>query len=300
MPSRVLVPWEGLANDDRLRVEVYEGSSGYAGSLEDVEFYALPYARPKVEQLIERMPRLRVVQTLNAGFDDVLPLVPPAATLCNGRGLHDASTAEHALALMLAAQREFPKWHDLQRQGEWRREHTGSLADARVVIVGYGSIGKALEARLLACEARVIRVASRARPDEQVHGIEDLPALLAEADILALILPLTEQTDGLVDADLLRLLPDGALVVNVGRGRVARTGALVAEAGRLRMALDVVDPEPLPADSPLWNAPGVLITPHVGGGSATFYPRARRFLSAQLARFAADEPLLNVVRGPSA
>lgn len=300
MARRVLVPWDGLGNDDRLRIEVYDGTAGYDGSLEDVEFYALPYARPNVEQLIGRMPALRAVQTLNAGYDDVLPLVPPAATLCNGRGLHDASTAEHALALMLAAQREFPKWHALQQQGTWLREHTGSLADATVVIVGYGSIGKALEARLLACEAQVVRVASRARPDEQVHGIEELPALLPTADILALVLPLTEATDGLIDAEMLRRLPDGALVVNIGRGRVVRTDALVAEAGRLRAALDVVDPEPLPPESPLWSAPGVLITPHVGGGSATFYPRARRFLSQQLTRFAAGEPLLNVVRGPSA
>jgi phosphoglycerate dehydrogenase-like enzyme len=167
-----------------------------------------------------------------------------------------------------------------------------------VVIVGYGSIGKALEKRLVACEAEVVRVASRARPAERVHGIEELAGLLPDADIAVLILPDAPDTVRLFGADLMARLPDGALVVNVGRGRTLDTEALAAETatGRLRAALDVTDPEPLPADHPLWAHPGVIITPHIAGGAATFYPRARHFVADQLHRYATGVELRNVVR----
>ena len=166
-----------------------------------------------------------------------------------------------------------------------------------MLIVGYGSIGAALDRRLVASEAEVVRVARTARPTDDVHAVADLDALLPAADAVVLVTPLTEQTRGLFDARRLALLPDGALVVNVGRGPVLDTGALLAEtsSGRLRAALDVTDPEPLPADHPLWDSPGVLITPHVAGGAAAFYPAAARFVAAQVRRFAAGEPLENVV-----
>jgi len=298
--TRALVPWDELreAAPD-LRAGVYDGVAAPPADLSGVEMYVLPYAKEHGPELIAGMPKLRVLQTLNAGYEELLPLLPDGVTLCNGRGLHDASTAEHALALILAAQREFPKWVAEQREHRWTREHTGSLADSRVLIVGYGSIGAALDVRLAACEADVVRVARRPRPDEGVHGVDELPALLPEADVVVLIVPGGPDSAGMIGARELALLRDGALVVNVGRGPVLDTAAITAEtaSGRLRAALDVMDPEPLPADHPLWDAPGVLITPHVGGGSATFYPRAKRFVAAQLQRFTAGRALRNVVVG---
>ncbi|PRX95479.1 2-hydroxyacid dehydrogenase [Allonocardiopsis opalescens] len=298
MDERVLVPWqetrEGAPGD--LAVDVYDGDSEPPGDLSDVVFFVLPYYRRQAPKLVPSMPRLRVLQTLNAGYDDLLPLLRPGVTLCNGRGLHDASTAEHALGLILASQRDFPRWRDAQREGRWDTEHTRSLTDSRVLIIGYGSIGAALDTRLRACEAEVVRVARRPRPAEDVHGIADLPRLLPSADIVVLIAPLTADTRGLIGSRELALLRDDALVVNVGRGPVLDTAALLAENGRVRAALDVTDPEPLPADHPLWHAPGVFITPHVAGGSASFYPRAKRLVAEQLRRFATGEPLANVVR----
>ncbi len=302
MGDHVLVPWdlEGAMGGwpAELRVTVWDGDGEPADDIRDVSFYAVPYAVPSARELIARMPELSVVQVLTAGYETVLPLIRPGVTMCNGRGLHDASTAEHALGLILAAQRDLPVWCANQQQNRWEAHFTRSLTDSRVVIVGYGSIGRALERRLIAAEAKVVRVASKARPDERVHGSDELTTLLPDADIVVLILPEHQQTYQLLDAELMAALPDQALVVNVGRGSTLDTGALSAEtgAGRLRAALDVTDPEPLPADHPLWTNPGVLITPHVAGGSASFYPRARRLIADQLHRFATGQELRNVVR----
>ena len=164
------------------------------------------------------------------------------------------------------------------------------------MIIGYGSIGEAIERRLLPFETEVVRVASRARPEEGVHGVNELHVLLPEVDVVVMVTPLTEHTRGLFGAHEFALLRDDALVVNVGRGPVMDTDALLAQNGRVRAALDVTDPEPLPVDHPLWDVPGVYLTPHVAGGSAAFYPRARAFMDGQLARWAAGEPLANVVR----
>jgi phosphoglycerate dehydrogenase-like enzyme len=296
MTTRVLLPWSDIAVPDGLTVGVYDGTGGPPSDLDGVEFYVLPYdVGPEPPTLIAKMPALRVVQALTAGVDNLLPLLPPGVALANGRGLHDLSVAEHTLALILAAQRYLPRWFRQQPQGSWAREHTRSLADCRVLLVGYGSIGRAIERYLLAGEAHVIPVASTAR--EGVHGIDELPALLPAADIVVLVVPDTPRTRGLLGARELAALPDGALVVNVGRGTAIDTAALTAEAarGRLRAALDVVDPEPLPADHPLWTTDGVVITPHVAGGSDSFRPRARRLVEQQLVRFAAGEPLANLV-----
>lgn len=300
--TRALVPWDDLRDAvPDLRIDVYDGISAppAAADVADVEMYVLPYPQDRATKLIAEMPRLQVLQTLNAGYEDLLPLLPDGVTLCNGRGLHDASTAELGLALILAAQRNLPRWVKEQQAHHWIREYTDSLADARVLIIGYGSIGAALDARLAACEADVVKVARRPRPDEGVHGVDALPELLPEADIVVLIVPGSPESIGMFGADELARMRDGALVVNIGRGPVLDTAALLAEtnAGRLRAALDVVDPEPLPAGHPLWDSPGVLITPHVGGGSATFYPRARRFIADQLRRFTEGRPLRNVVVG---
>ena len=306
MNARVLVPWTTVSDalsdpgglgDGTLTVEVFTGDAPGPDDLSDVVFFTVPYDRPFGTEPIPRLSGVQVVQTLTAGYDHVADLLRAGVTLCTARGLHDSSTAEHALGLILAAQRELPRWVRAQDQGRWDHTHTRSLADCSVLIVGYGSIGSALDARLRACEARTVRVARRSRPDEQVFGMAELDGLLPSADIVVLITPLTPQTRGLFDARRLALLPDGALVVNVGRGPVLDTSAILAEtaSGRLRAALDVTDPEPLPAGHPLWHSPGTLITPHVAGGAASFYPKATDFLVEQVRRFAAGEPLRNVV-----
>jgi phosphoglycerate dehydrogenase-like enzyme len=265
-------------------------------ALRGVEFFCLPYMRhPVAASVIPHLPSLKVVQTLTAGMDDVLPYVPAGVLACNARGLHDASTAELAVTLILASLRGIPHFVRLQDQGRWNQEFHQSLADKTVLVLGYGSIGRALAARLEPFECEVVRVARRARPEEEVHGAQELPALLPSADVVVLLTPLTPESRHLVDAGFLSRMKDGALLVNVARGPVVDTEALLKElsAQRLRAALDVTDPEPLSADHPLWHAPGVLITPHVGGPSSAFLPRAKRILREQILRYENGEPLAN-------
>jgi phosphoglycerate dehydrogenase-like enzyme len=308
LSERVLVPWKSVSDDlgdlngAGLTVQVFTGDAPGPDDLDDVVFFTVPYDRPFGTEPIQRLSGVRVVQALTAGYDHLAAELSADVTLCNARGLHDSSTAEHALGLILAAQRELPRWVRAQDEGRWEHAHTRSLAGSRVLIVGYGSIGAALDARLRACEASTIRVARHPRPDDQVYSVADLDGLLPSADVVVLVTPLTEDTRGLLDTRRLALLPDGALVVNVGRGPVLDTSAMVAEAasGRLRAALDVTDPEPLPSDHPLWHCPGVIITPHVAGGADAFYPMAAKFIIQQVRRFAAGEPLRNVVAGPGA
>ncbi|WP_234983270.1 2-hydroxyacid dehydrogenase [Demequina sp. NBRC 110053] len=218
-------------------------------------------------------PTLQVIQLPSAGYEHAAPFVPAGKKLANARGVHDSRTAEMALALALASQRRLPRLWDAQRRGTWDPGgFSPSLADRRCLVIGYGSIGSALGARLRACEAEVVGVARSARtaPDgTEVHALDALPELLPAAEIVFLVTPLTEQTAGLVDASFLEALADGALIVNVGRGKVVDTDALLAEleSGRLRAALDVTDPEPLPDGHPLWSAPGCIIVPHVAGNT---------------------------------
>jgi phosphoglycerate dehydrogenase-like enzyme len=307
VPPDTLVPWPHVADlmggwPDSLTVGIYDGTGPAPADVSEVRFYVLPYAKgPETFEPLGRMPKLEAVQSLSAGVDSLLPHIPPGVTLCNGRGLHDASVAEHVLGLILAAQRELPRWVRDQDEERWQPHFTRSLAGSRVLLLGYGSIAAAIESRLLPFETEVRRVASRPRPAESVHAVDELPDLLPHADIVVSTLPLTAESAGLLDARLLAALPDDALIVNVGRGGTIDTAALLAEtgSGRLRAALDVMDPEPPPVGHPLWSAPNVLITPHVGGGSATFYPRAERLIAEQLRRFAAGEPLLNQVNRPA-
>ncbi|NEE00694.1 2-hydroxyacid dehydrogenase [Phytoactinopolyspora halotolerans] len=265
-----------------------------------VDCYVMPYAfAPDTGDIIGRMPNLQVVQTLTAGFEHVKPYLPDGITLCNARGVHDASTAELAVALTLASLRGIPTFVEARSRGEWAFGFYEALADKTVLIVGYGAIGQAIERRLLPFECDVLRVARTAR--DGVAGFDALPELLGRCDVVILICPLTDETAGMVDAAFLAAMPDGALLVNVARGGVVDTDALVAElsSGRIRAALDVTDPEPPPPGHPLWTVPGLLLSPHVGGSSSAFEPRARRLIHAQLQRYAAGEPLANVVVGPA-
>jgi phosphoglycerate dehydrogenase-like enzyme len=291
---------------DGLKLDFYRADGDdFPGTAGEVAFYVLPYMKgTAVLDQVGQMPRLEVVQTLTAGYEDVLPLLPDRVTLCNAAGLHDTSTAELAIALALASGRHLDWFARDQVPGTWDQRPGRALADQRVLIVGYGHIGAAIEARLHGFEvASVTRVARSGRSGTPlVHPIQDLPALLPEADVVFVTAPHTPQTEGMFGAHALRLLPDGALLVNVARGKLVDTEALLAEVtnGRITAALDVTDPEPLPADHPLWHAPGVLISPHVGGASSAFAPRADRLMAAQLTRFAAGQPLANVVRPGSA
>jgi phosphoglycerate dehydrogenase-like enzyme len=264
--------------------------------LDRVELYVMPYTFARITgDVIGRMPRLLVVQTLTAGYEHVLPYLPDGVMLCNARGVHDASTAELAVALTLASLRRIPEFVRAQQREEWAFGMYDALADKTVLIVGYGAVGAAVERRLVPFECDVLRVARTAR--DGVAGFDSLPSLLGRVDVVILTVPLTDQTRRLVDAEFLGAMRDGTLLVNVARGGVVDTDALLAElsTGRLRAALDVTDPEPPPPGHPLWSAPGLLMSPHVGGSTTAFEPRARRLLRAQLERFAAGEPLANVV-----
>ncbi len=251
---------------------------------------------------IAHAPHVELVQLLTAGYDDVQAALPSGIALANATGVHDASTAELAVALALASLRDFPDFFAAQQDGRWLPSsvHT-ALADSRVLIVGYGSIGRAIAERLAPFQVGLTAVASRARAGDElvgdVHGVDELQSLLPDHDVVVLILPLGPHTTGLVDDAFLSAMPDGSLLVNVARGGVVDTDALVkhAAAGRIRAALDVTDPEPLPQDHPLWSTPGVIITPHVGGASTAFMPRAVRLLREQLAAYAAGRPLRNLV-----
>jgi len=267
-------------------------------SVADVEFYVPSFfPSPAGTAVLADMKRLRVVQTITAGVDWLRPHLPPGVTLCNARGAHDASTAEWVVAAMLSALRGFPAFSAAQAAGEWAYQGTDQLADKTVLIVGYGSIGAAVERRLAGFEVTVRRVARDAR--DGVAGVADLPALLPEADVVVLLVPYTPETAGLADADFLARLKDGALLVNAARGAVVDTAALVAEVsrGRLRAALDVTDPEPLPPGHPLWSLSGVFLTPHVAASTPVSRQRAAGLVRDQVIAYSRGEPLRNVIGG---
>lgn len=283
-----------------LRYEVVDPTDEIPDSVGEVRFYVPPYAVGSgVADVIDRMTSLEVVQTLTAGVDNLAARIPDGVTLCSGRGIHDASTAELAIALTLASLRGIPEFVRAQERHEWTFKWRPALADKRVLLVGHGAIGAAIEARLSPFEVEIVRVARSAR--DGVHAIDELPALLPDVDVVILCLPLTDATRGLVDAAFLARMRSGALLVNVARGAVVVTDDLVAalHKGRVRAAVDVAEEEPLPEDSPLWSAPGLLISPHVGGASSAMWPRAHRIVRDQLHRYAAGEALLNIVNGPS-
>ena len=276
-------------------VDVWTGSGDppHAGQ---VEFWVPPFlATSRLTPVIAAMPKLAVIQLLSAGADAWVGQVPDGVTLCDARGVHSSATSEWAAAAILASLRDFPRFVTAHNDGRWDQDSTDELAGKRVCIVGSGAIGEALAARLTPFEVHLVRVARTARGG--VHAIEELPELLPDADVVVLLVPLTEATRGMVDAAFLARLPDGALLVNAARGPVVDTEALVAElsGGRLRAALDVTDPEPLPSGHPLWTAPGLLLTPHVAGSVHGLLPRAYSLVAAQLDRYARDQPLENVV-----
>ncbi|MGI5213546.1 2-hydroxyacid dehydrogenase [Plantactinospora sp. CA-290183] len=286
---------------DGVTVEIAPAPDRLPSDPAGVRFWVPPFlAQAEAVPMAAKLPDLRVVQLLSAGADTWVGRLPAGVTLCDARGVHDSPTAEWVVAAILAHLRAFPTFARAQPRHEWayaRTTPTDELAGKRVLIVGAGSIGAALAARLTPFEVTLTLVARTARPEEGVHGVAELPELLPESDVVVLLIPLTDQTRGLVDARFLAAMPDGALLVNAARGPVADTGALVAElsTGRIAAALDVTDPEPLPAGHPLWDLPNVLLTPHVGGSVRGLLPRAYRLAGEQLRRVVAGEPLVNEV-----
>ncbi|NUU20701.1 MAG: 2-hydroxyacid dehydrogenase [Streptomycetaceae bacterium] len=303
-PGRAWIPYGDVGGlPPGLDVEVYDGVGAPPSEGAGVAFYVLPYTFDQAPlRVLAQMPDVQVVQTLTAGYEHVLPYLPPGARLANGRGIHEASTAELAVALTLASLRGIPAFVRGQEAGEWLAGFYPALADKTVLILGYGAIGEAVERRLAGFEVDVVRVARSARTTAQgtpVRAMDELPELLPAADVVILTTPLTEATRGLVDEAFLARMRDGALLVNVARGPVVDTKALLGAltTGRITAALDVTDPEPLPADHPLRHAPGVLISPHVGGSSSAFLPRAHRLIRRQLTAWAEGRPLDNIVAG---
>jgi phosphoglycerate dehydrogenase-like enzyme len=283
----------------------------------DIDFWILPFYRKDVAAAFPQLRGLKVAQSLMAGVDWILPSMPRGITLCDGRGIHDISASEWVVGAILATMKRFPLYRDLQTRQQWRGFATASdnflnepgpvrgqytvlaedLAGKRVLIIGYGSIGAAIEARLAPFGVTVDRVARHARETPPVKSVSELSALIPLADIVVLILPLTDETRGLIGAAEIALMKRRALLVNAARGPVVVTNALVQalQDGKIRAALDVTDPEPLPPDHPLWSAPNCFITPHIGGSTPEFIHRAFRFAAQQVNRFIAGEPLQNIV-----
>jgi phosphoglycerate dehydrogenase-like enzyme len=262
--------------------------------LETVDFLVPGSVYPDLLEQMPALTRVAVVQVLSAGTDWVEPHLPPQATLCSARGARDAPVAEWVVAALLGVTSRLLECARIQT---WTKRSLVDLGDWRVLVVGMGSIGRRVQEYLAPFGTEVIGVASRARED--VHGIDELSALLPGADAVVVLAPLTDATRSLIGAGELAAMRDGAVLVNAARGAVVDTEALVAEVttGRLRAVLDVTDPEPLPDDHPLWSAPGVVsITPHIAGDSPAGNARAAELAGEQLVRWCAGEELHNIVR----
>lgn len=285
-------------------IEVVRWDMGDSAPRTAFDIVIPPYIRsPRVLARLEGVD-VRLVQSQSIGYEAAARHLPAGIVYANAASVHEGSTAELAVALTLASQRQIPLFVTAQREGRWAGPREGdafspSLADRRVLIVGFGGVGKAIAARLRGFEAHVEAVATRARVEDGivVHALDELSGLLPQTEIVILALPGGEETAKLVDDAFLAALPDDALLVNVGRGSLVDTEALLSHlhAGRIRAALDVVDPEPVPEGHPLWSAPGLLLTPHVGGASTAMRPRIAALVRTQAERMQRGEEPINVV-----
>ncbi len=277
---------------------------------------------PYANRALKARPRLhgmKLVLSLMAGTEWIPAAVGPHVTICNASGAHNISTAEWTITATLSMLKYFPLFYEIQRAGEWKQrfkmsahyaEVTGDkrplyppvmleeLTGKTVLLVGYGSIGKEIERMLEPFHVNLIRVARSARSEPMVHAVSELDALLPQAQVVILILPSTAESHHLIGARQMELMQQGALLVNAARGPIVDTNALVAalQAGKIRAAIDVTDPEPLPDGHPLWSCPNLLITPHVGGSSPMFAARAVKVAEGELKRYMAGEPMKNVVQ----
>jgi phosphoglycerate dehydrogenase-like enzyme len=267
-----------------------------SSDLSEITFYVPTYmgGRPALE-LTKKMPNLKILQMPNAGFDDALEFVRDGMTLCNGKSIHDDSTAELAVGLTIASLRGFPDFVRNQDKSSWVHVKNKSINDRKIGIIGFGSIGTTIAKMLSGFAVEIVAFTQSGR--DNTIAISDLDKHLPSLDVVILILPLTAESKHLFNAKRLSLMKDGALLVNVARGPIVDTDALVKElnSGRITAAVDVTDPEPLPSDHPLWQAKGVLISPHVGGNTTAFEKRARKLIESQLNLLAEGKPLNNVI-----
>ncbi|RCS60147.1 2-hydroxyacid dehydrogenase [Microbacterium sp. JB110] len=304
----VTVPTEHLVADVRreldpsLDVDVVLWSPDENPPVERADMVVMPYmAKPgsMAEHLAALAPRL--VQGQSIGYDDVHAYLPDGLPFANASSVHETATAELTIGLILMAQRQLADFVRQQDRAEWTKSWSRGLADRRVLLLGYGGVGKAIASRLAPFEVEIVPVASSARVEDgvQVHALGELHDLAPTAEILINALPGGDATRHIIDDTVLSALPDDALVVNVGRGTSVDTDALVdhVRRGRIRMASDVFDPEPLPADHPLWSLPGSIVAPHAGGISRAMFTRIARLVAAQAGRLARGEAPTNVVLG---
>jgi phosphoglycerate dehydrogenase-like enzyme len=277
-----------------------------------------PYAARAIK-LWPRLRGVRLVLALMAGTEWIPGVVGPHVTICNARGAHNIPTAEWTVSAILAMLKHFPFYLDVQHSGRWMRRFEASghymdltgdkrplyppvlveeLTGKTVLMVGYGAIGQQIERMLAPFDVEMLRVARSPRAEPQVHAVSELESLLPRAEVVVLILPLTAESQGLIGTRQIALMRQGALLVNAARGPIVDTNALVEalNAGRIRAALDVTDPEPLPEGHPLWSCPNLLLTPHVAGSSPQFGPRAMRTAADELRRYMRGEPLHNMVQ----
>ena len=267
-----------------------------ASQFDEIEFYVPSYMGGlKTIEIIPKMKNLKVVHYNQAGYEDILPHIPQGVSLSNGTGIHDVSTSELAVGLTIASRRGFAEFMDNQKQGIWKRTTKPALADSHVGIIGYGHIGKRIASLLEMFETKVTAF-TRSGSDGSIK-IAEFDAYLPKLDVIILILPLTAESKNFMNAERIKKMKDGATLVNVARGAIVDTDALVAElhTGRITAGLDVTDPEPLPEGHPLWSAPNVIISPHVGGDSGAFQPRARTMVQQQLQLLSENKPLLNQI-----
>lgn len=262
---------------------------------------------------------VKLVLSLMAGTEWIPGIVGPGVTICNAHGAHNISTAEWTVSAILAMLKYFPLYFDIQRSGQWKRRFEASaqysaitgdmrplyppvmaeeLTGKTVLLVGYGGIGKEIERMLAPFNVEVLRVARTARSEPKVHAVSALDSLLPQAQVVVLILPSTAETHRLIDRRQLAIMQQGALLVNAARGPIVNTDALVEalQSGRIRAAIDVSDPEPLPDDHPLWSCPNLLLTPHVGASTPQFAPRALHTAASELRRYMSGEPMQNAVQ----
>jgi len=300
---KVLVPqdlgMEVLGASPRLEPVRYEAGAPWPANHLDTTVVVVGYEKPAaVGARFAELPELRLIQTLNAGYDQWLPHLPAGAMLSNGRGAHGGSSAEWVVAVLLAVYRDLALFNHQQSQGVWRPTSTETLIGKRVVVLGAGDLAVNLASRLAPFETEVKLVGRRARAG--VLALSDIDTLLPSADAVVAMLPDDASTRRLIDAEFLAKLRDGTVVVNAGRGGAVDTDALLAEltAGRLRAALDVTEPEPLPAGHPLWSAPGLLLTPHVAGSTAGAWERAWAIALDQIHVHADGGRPPNLVAGP--
>lgn len=301
MPAMTVWVPAGTRAEDRALlpggVEVREVQPGGGlGDPQHADVLISPFDPRRTIEILPELRDLRLVQALTAGVDTLVDHIPPGVILCDGSGVHDAPVSEWVVMVTLAMRRQLPACVLSQGDATWRRPGIGpDLDGATVLILGYGSIGRAVEERLTPFGARIVRVGRHARAG--VHSVEALPGLLPDADAVVVLLPLTAETHGLVDGAFLAAMRQGSLLVNAARGAIVDTDALLSalREQHIRCALDVTDPEPLPDGHPLWSAPGALITPHIGGFVERLLERAWRFAGEQVRRFMAGEPLLNIV-----